>query len=279
MKFCVECGCELEGNEKICPECGYDLDTIKVNRRKGDRAVFESSFLQSLSDQLDIFIEDASNVLNEFDTNDFKKQFEDIDVVDIKDQTLDQLSDLKDETMESLVIDDFLDKTTKNTRMALNRDKDYLNNAKRKFKSLNSNYRIDYEKTNLRIVQLCDKAIDLNETNPEAYYLKGLALVNLKRYASAIDEFINTLALDENDLDARLAIANSNRLNGEFDDAINVYDSVLKMDNDSFEAYKGKAIVYYDMDDYSNANIINEKANNIESLEDEDLKLWESCKN
>ena len=26
MKFCYECGCELEGSEKVCPECGEPVE-------------------------------------------------------------------------------------------------------------------------------------------------------------------------------------------------------------------------------------------------------------
>ena len=52
-------------------------------------------------------------------------------------------------------------------------------------------------------------------------------------------EFINALSI-KNDIEVWLSIAKVNRLNGDLDDAINVYDKVLSMDKNSFEAFKGK---------------------------------------
>jgi len=279
MKFCVECGCKLKGDEKICPECGYDLDRIKINRRSTDNVFFESAFIQSLSNQVDIFREDALNILREFDSSDLKKQIDDIDLGDITDQTLDQISDLKDETLSGSEINKILEKRTRDTKIALNRDQDYINNAKRKLKAIENHEKIDYEKTNLRIVELCDKSIRLNNTNPEAYYVKGQAYVNLKQYINAIDEFATSLALDEDNLKPRLAIANANRLNKDFDDAIDVYDSVLKIDSECFEAYEGKAITYYDSKDFTKADEFFTRANAMFELDKKSQKMWDDCKN
>ncbi|WP_405296243.1 tetratricopeptide repeat protein, partial [Methanobrevibacter sp.] len=75
-----------------------------------------------------------------------------------------------------------------------------------------------------------------------------------------------------------LAIAKANRLNRDFNDAISVYDSVLKIDYDSFEAFKGKAYTYYDWEKYVEAGIFFKKANSIESLDEESKKVWDECR-
>ena len=119
----------------------------------------------------------------------------------------------------------------------------------------------------------------MNRLNPKAYLLKGKALVNLKSYDEAIEEFITCLALDEDNIDVRLEIADANRLNGDFEDAINVYNSVLKVDDGSFEAFRGIALTYYDLEKYADAVKFFEKANSIFTLDDDDKKLWDECFN
>ena len=277
MKYCFECGHKLEGNEKICPECGCDLDIIEINKRRTDKVYFESAFIQSLSDKLDIFFEDANNILKEFDSSDFKKQMDEMDIVDISEETLDQFSDLKDETLNDSTLGEIIDKTSRDARIALNRDIDYVNHAKRKLKRLDENKNIKYDKTNLRVVELSNKAIDLNECNPEAYYVKGIALINLRKYDEGIEELIKSLSLDEDNINPKLEIARANILTGQFEDAISIYDSILENDESSFEAIKGKAAAYYEMEDYKKSADLFKKANDIEKLDDESQEKLDSC--
>lgn len=274
MNFCYECGCKLQGDEKVCPECGVEFEDIEINKRRTDKVFFESSFIQSLSNQLDIFIEDANEILNDFDSSDFKKQFDDINLTELGGEALDQFSDLKDETLRNIDVEDVPDiivQTSRNAKIALNRDVDYVNHAKRKLDKLGKIDNIDYKKTNFRIIELCNKAIDINKSNAEAYYVKGLALVNLKEYDDGIDKFITSLAVDSENLKPRLAIANANRLNEDYDDAMSIYDAVLELDDTSYEALKGKAYVYFDLKDYENAVKYFRKAN-LEQILDEDAK-------
>ena len=105
-------------------------------------------------------------------------------------------------------------------------DVDYVRRAKRRLNRIDSDDFIDVQKTNIRVVELCDKAIYVNESNYEAFYIKGQALTNLEKYVEAIGEFVKALEIKEDYLDAWLGIANANRLNGDFDDSINVYDTI-----------------------------------------------------
>ena len=135
----------------------------------------------------------------------------------------------------------------------------------------------DSYNSSTRAVELCDKAIYVNELNPDAYYFKGMALINLKKYSRAIEEFINVLALDSNYIEARLAIADINRLKGDYDDALDVYNSVLKIDSESYEALKGKALVYADLKEYKRACNLFKMADSIDPLNDKSRDVWDLC--
>lgn len=258
-----------------------DWDDIKVNRRKGDKIYFESNLFQQISDGIDYLRDESKEILKGLDSTEFKQNLDEFDLEEFGENTLNQISDIADdlsqfksEVFDSEDIPDFVKESSINAKRALNRDSDYVRRAKRRLDRIESDELVDVYKTNLRVIVLCDKAIEVNGKNPEAYYLKGLALVNLEKYDEAIDEFINSLALDDSS-DARLAIANANRLNKEFNDAISVYNSVL--DADEFEALKGKAYTYYDWQKYGQANMHFKKANSIEELDDESKKIWDEC--
>ena len=155
-------------------------------------------------------------------------------------------------------------------------DADYVRRAQRKLNNQDSGELVEFYKTNLRIIELCDKAIEVNSSNAEAYYLKGRALVNLDKYPQAIDEYINSLAI-EDDVKVLIAIANANTLNGDYDDALDVYDSVLKKDEESFDAIKGKALTYYACGDFKKADDEFKKATAIDSLDSYSKEIWDEC--
>ena len=256
-----------------------DWEDIKVNRRKGDKVFFESTFLQQISDSIDYLSDESKEVLKEID----KRGLDDIDVEEVGETTLNHISDVVDEVSqlksEIITSDDLPDsvkKSSRNFKIALNRDEDYVRRARRRLNRIELNDFNDLQRANLRVIQLCDKAIDVNDSNKDAHYLKGRALSNLGRYDDAIDEFITSLAIMD-DLNIYLAIADANRLNGEYVDAISVYDSVLERDEHSYEAYKGKALTYYDCEDFKNADKSFKKANDITLLDNESKTLWKEC--
>ena len=210
-------------------------------------------------------------------------RFEDVDVSELSENTLDQISNIADDASqfrsEILNSEDFpkiIKEYSIDAKKALNRDSDYVRRAQRRLNNQDSSELVEFYKTNLRIIELCDKAIEVNSSNAEAYYLKGRALVNLDKYPQAIDEYINSLAI-EDDVNVWIAIANANTLNGDYDDAINVYDSVLKKDKDSFEAIKGKALTYYACENYKKADIEFKKAAAIDSLDSHSQEIWDEC--
>ena len=258
-----------------------DWEDIKVNRRSSDRVVFESPFVQSIYDKIGFIKDETTEILREMDTREFKENLDEIDVekfgrkaVSHFEDFADDVSSFRDEVINKEDVPGFIRKSSKDFKMALNRDEDYVRRAKYKLDKLDSDEMVDVYKTNIRAIELCNKAIRLNSKNHEAYYVKGLALTNIEKYDEAIDEFIASLALND-DSYVRLAIANVNRLKGDFDDAISVYDSL--MDEDSFNALKGKAYTYYDLEDYKKASDCFKQASAIESLDSESKKIWDEC--
>ena len=74
-----------------------------------------------------------------------------------------------------------------------------------------------------------------------------------------------------------MEIANANRLNKEYEDAIDVYTHVLKKDEDSSKVFKGMAITYYDCGNYKKADEFFQKADSIETLDYESKEIWDEC--
>ncbi len=263
-----------------------DWDDIKVSRRSSDKRYFESTLLQNISDGIDFLREEADDILADLDSTEFKQQIDELDLEEFGEDVLDQIDDVaielsnaKQELIYSDEVPEFIKDYSRNAKVALNRDQDYVRRAKRKLERLNSRKdAVDAINTNHRIIELCDKAIFVNRKNSQAYYLKAMALVNLGDYDEAIEEFITCLALTPDDMDVRLAIANANRLNCDFNDAIDVYNSVLKIDEKCFEALRGKALTYYDWKKYGQASKFFSEANSIYSLDEEDKEIWDSCK-
>lgn len=257
-----------------------DWDDVEVNRKKADKVYFESDFIQQIYDGIDFLREESAEVLKEID---LENRIDELDLEEFAEDTINQIDDIFDDIsrFKSSIIsaDDLPDdmkQSYRDTKMYFNRDADYVRRAKRKLDKLESGNVYDYYKTNFRIVELCDKAIWVNKTNYDAYYIKGQALLNLEKYDDAIDEFINCLALNDN-VDVWLAIANANRLNGEYLDALDVYDSILKKDSGYVDALKGKAFTYFDLEKYEECDFFFKKANSIKPLDYESKKVWDEC--
>lgn len=257
-----------------------DWEDIKINKRRSDKIRFESPLIQSISDSIDFLREESKEILKELDSSEIKQHIDDIDIEKFGEETIDQISDIvddmsqfKDEIVNSNEVPDVVKESSRDIKFALNRDEDYVRRAKRKLARANSND----EEVNNRIIELSNKAIEVNYRNWEAYYLKGVALYNLDKFEEAIEQFIKSLALNENNINARLYVANSYRLSGKFSQAIDAYDSVLRINENSFDAFKGKALTYYNCQDYVNADEFFKKANFLKTLDDNSKEIWDIC--
>ena len=258
-----------------------DEEDIEVNRRSTDKVFFESTLLQRLSDGIDYLRDESREILKEIDI----KGIDEEDIEEFSENTLNQISDIVDEMsqMKSELIDDddipdSIRKTSINAKKALNRDADYVKRAQRRLDKLNRDDELAYTKLNIRAIELCDKAIEVNSDNPRAYYIKAQALLNMGKYDDSIDEAINSLRADNDFLDARILIADANRLNQDYHDAFDVYDDVLKRDDTSFRALLGKALTYCDLEDSVKADEYFKKASELEDLDDENQKIWDEIR-
>lgn len=255
-----------------------DWEDIEVNERSTDKVFFESSLLQNISDSIDFLKQGTTEIFMELDSTELKQRIDEFDLEEFSENTInriddifDEVSQFKDEVIDSQDVPDSVKEFSKNTRAYLNRDIIYVKKAQRKLE-LSSSYDASY-----RAIELCDKAIDVNEFNCDAYYFKGQALINLRNYEESIEEFINVLALDDEYLEARIAIADANRLNKDYDDAIDVYDSVLNIDAECCDAIKGKALVYAELEDYKKACDLFKKADSISNLNENTRDVWDLC--
>ena len=155
---------------KFCYGCGYKLEGY-------EKVYPECGTELKRPEDTEFFVE---SIFNQF-IDDFDKiKINDIDMLDEMD------------------IGDAIDDFSINSKKALNMDIDYINRARKKLNNSGDNQRIIY---------LCNKALLINDSNWEAYYLKGRALINLERYGESINELHNSLALNGDNIDARVYIA------------------------------------------------------------------------
>ena len=193
-------------------------------------------------------------------------------VESIVNQFLDDMDQLKNDAIEfvnEMEIDEVIDDFSRNSKKALNRDAVYIRRARRKLEESGDNERVIY---------LCNKALLIDDKNWEAYYLKGRALINLKRYGEAINELLNSLALNEDNLKARLCIGKAYQFKGDLDYALKVYDSILNINDKYFEALLAKADIYFDLKEYSKADECFKKASIISPISADVRVKWDFCR-
>lgn len=257
---------------------------IEVKKRSTNKVYFESPLVQSIYDKIDFLREESKSILEEIDSSEFKQQLDNINLEEFSEDTINQIDDVfddisrfKDDIIETQDIPENVREPYRMTQMYFDRDGDYVRRAQRKLKRLKSNKLTDAYGTYSRVIELCDKAIKVNDCNFDAYFLKAQTLVKMRRYAEAIEEFNNALSIKK-DIRVLLAIGEANRLDTDFDGAINAYNKALSMDENSFEAFKGKAYTYFDLKDFKTAAYFFGKASHVGSLDEASQKIWNVCK-
>ena len=253
-------------------------EEVKVNRKEEDKVVFESTVIQSIYDKFDGIRDGSSDILREIDSSDLKANIDELReyAFDHMEDVSDDISLLKDEIVDIDAFPETIRYTSREIKIGLNRDEDYIRKAKRRLYRSKKQYTNSYN-LNMRAIGLCDKAIDLNPKNAEAYYLKGMAYVNLDDYVEAIDCFKYSLSLDNN-IETKLKIAAVYRLNEQPIDAIAVYQIILDEDEDCFDAVKGQADAYFYLKIYDKSAEFYEKADSMGHLDSQSRTKWEICK-
>ena len=254
-----------------------DYEDIKVNKRSTDRLYFETPIVQSVYNRIEFLKKERKSLLKELDSKELKQRIDSFDVEKFADESIDKIYDavddaskIKDNVIEIAELPEFVKEYSNDMKFALNRDQTYVRKAKRKLK------KDDYN-SNKRVIELCDKAIDVNYSNWEAYYVKGIALINLDRYDDAIDEFTKSLALNEGNVYSRLYIGFAYMFKEEYDSAIALFDSILETDRNSYDALKAKAVTYYYWKKYDLATEFFKKASSVKPLDGKSKEIWDIC--
>ena len=127
-----------------------DAEDIKVNKRSSDKVYFESILLQRISDRIDFLRDESKEILQDLDLN----RFEDVDVSELSENTLDQISNIADDASqfrsEILNSEDFpkiLKEYSIDAKKALNMDADYVRRAQRKLNNQDSGELVEFYKT------------------------------------------------------------------------------------------------------------------------------------
>lgn len=103
---------------------------------------------------------------------------------------------------------------------------------------------LDYSRqlsTAIRYVEAlraAEKAVALDGTNPEAWYMRGTCLAMLARYPEALADFEQALQLDERHAPAWDGKAWVLGILGEKTQALQAVERALEIDPDYFEAHK-----------------------------------------
>jgi len=104
-----------------------------------------------------------------------------------------------------------------------------------------------------------DKIIELRPNDFTAYYNKGLLLGNLQRYEKAIVLFDKTIDLKPNDSNAYNNKGNCLRKLQRYDEAIILFDKAIELEPKNFIAYYNKGRSLTELEKYNEAIQIYEK--------------------
>ena len=109
-------------------------DDVKVNRKENDKVVFESTVIQSIYDKFDGMRDGSSDILREIDSSDLKANIDELReyAFDHMEDVADDVSLLKDEIVDIDTFPDVIKNTSREIKIGLNRDEDYIRKAKRR---------------------------------------------------------------------------------------------------------------------------------------------------
>lgn len=148
--------------------------------------------------------------------------------------------------------------------------KDVVNVVGDKYAEIKANSNFDDGKYD-DVIKTANEILKLDKFNYEIVLLKGKALMKQNKYEEAIEAFIEALVIDDTKIEPLMHIASINELQGNIDDAIDVYTSVIKKDNKNATASLALARNYFNKKEYGKTNNYYTTA---EPLDDEDYYKW-----
>lgn len=99
--------------------------------------------------------------------------------------------------------------------------------------------------------------------NESTYYNRGLALLDVKYFKEAKNDFFKVLKLNKNNVSAYFYLAASHLFLGEFSAAVSTFKTCTSRDDLDFEAHLGLAITYLKSNNLTDAKNYFQKAKNI----------------
>ena len=153
--------------------------------------------------------------------------------------------------------------------------KEVVNVVGDKYLEIKANANFDDEKYD-EVIKAANEILKLDKLNYEIVLLKGKALMKQNKYNEATEAFIEALAIDDTKIEPLLHIAEINNLQGNIDDAINIYNSIIEKENNNAAALLGLARSYFSKKEYENVNnyYIKIQSIDIELINDEDYYKW-----
>ena len=103
-------------------------------------------------------------------------------------------------------------------------------------------------------LDIVDKAIELNPTDPDFYYSRGIINTEREKYSKAIEDFDKALSLgDDNEFRIFLYRGVAKLSLEQYDSALEDLNSAIEMDPKNASAYHSRGRVYYELREYNSA--------------------------
>ncbi|MEI0612113.1 tetratricopeptide repeat protein [Brachyspira pilosicoli] len=98
------------------------------------------------------------------------------------------------------------------------------------------------EKKFEEIIKLCDEVIKKDDKDEDAYFFKGVSLLELKQYYDAICNFNKVIELNPNDEESYYNIGNCKFDLKNYEEAIKYFDKVLELNPNNEKAYINRGL-------------------------------------
>lgn len=105
--------------------------------------------------------------------------------------------------------------------------------------------------------------------NADTYYNRGLTHLNINYYKQAKKDFDKSLSFDDNNASAYFFRGASHLLLGKYNKAISDFKTTIKYNTLDYEAILGLALTYYKVNDLKNAKLNLKKAESLLALDTE----------
>ena len=155
-------------------------------------------------------------------------------------------------------------------KIAKDVSKEVVNVVEDKYTEIKANSNFDEGKYD-EVIRAANDILKLDKFNYEIVLLKGKALMKQNKYDEAIKTFNDASTIDDTKIEPLFHIATINELQGNIDDAIDIYKSIIEKEKLNPTASLGLARNYFTKKEYKKANTY---FNTADPMNDEDYYKW-----